>query len=147
MGQKTLIAGTSYAIKNGTTLINGSGFQARAGKTLVAGTAYDISLAGHAITVTVSGGDTNMAFININGQNPPMTAGVAEATTSDKITVTVGGTVFPWKYIPRVYRNGALVKSLEAQGRITYDFNPKGNTTIEFQIKQATYMDAYITEE
>ena len=45
MSHKTLISGTSYAIKGGTDLIAGTSYQiGGAGRTLVDGTAYEIKL-------------------------------------------------------------------------------------------------------
>ena len=43
MAHKTLIGGTQYGIKGGTTLVSGTSYSVKNGKTLIGGTAYDIS--------------------------------------------------------------------------------------------------------
>lgn len=43
MAHKTLINGTSYAIKSGRTLIDGTGYDIKKGRTLIGGTGYDVS--------------------------------------------------------------------------------------------------------
>lgn len=42
MSHKTIISGTSYAIKGGTDLIAGTSYQIGGGRTLVNGTAYEV---------------------------------------------------------------------------------------------------------
>lgn len=140
--------GTSYAIKGGTGLIAGTSYQIGGGRTLIDGTVYEIEFGSAAVTVTISNGDTNYMFIQVNGAADKTTSGIMELTTADTITVVMGGTTAPWSsYIPRIYRNGTLVKQNEAGGRITYDFKPKQNATITFGLKQGRYCDAYIVEE
>lgn len=148
MAHKTLIDGTAYAVKGGRDLIAGTGYAKKQGKTLIDGTVYEIEFGSAAVTVTISSGDTNYMFIQVNGAADKMTSGIMELTTADTITVVMGGTTAPWSsYIPRIYRNGTLVKQNEAGGRITYDFKPKQNATITFGLKQGRYCDAYIVEE
>lgn len=43
MAHKTLIGGTQYGIKGGTTLVSGTSYSVKKGKTLIGGTGYDIS--------------------------------------------------------------------------------------------------------
>lgn len=43
MAHKTLIGGTQYGIKGGTTLVSGTSYSVKKGKTLIGGTEYDIS--------------------------------------------------------------------------------------------------------
>ena len=54
MSHKTLISGTSYAIKGGTDLIAGTSYQIGGGRTLVNGTSYKIGFA-EPVTITITG--------------------------------------------------------------------------------------------
>ena len=63
MAHKTIVGGTSYAIKGGKGMVGGTSFGVKKGKTMVDGTVYEIGF-GQAISELAVGASV---FMNVNG--------------------------------------------------------------------------------
>ena len=131
MSHKTLISGTSYAIKGGTDLISGTSYQIGGGRTLVNGTAYEIKFKPSEYTITLTGSGGKITY---NGVEQTKTFIVA-AGESITITATAFTTnsKFPQKAI--IQLNGTTVSSKTAfevyeTVTATYTYTPEQDTSI-----------------
>ena len=127
MSHKTLVNGTVYEVGGGKTLIDGVAYSIDKGKTLVGGTAYEVGFAPSEATVTItgSGGNANMVWVTINGED------YREASS---VNVPIG-TVITCNPYGSVILNGQTV----ANGKpITYDYTVTKNVTINLNWRQGT---------
>ena len=151
MSHKTMISGTSYAIKSGTDLIAGTSYQIGGGRTLVDGTEYEIGFGPKSITITITGTSSH-AIVEYNGNRP--SDGVYEVEAGTQVKVIAASNNYRGKKNTQIYLNGSLIVQGTSDNNATYTFTPEKNCTISFTKKMLYEIGpgwfayiAYITEE
>ena len=130
MSHKTLISGTSYAIKGGTDLIAGTSYQIGGGRTLVNGTAYEIKFKPSEYTITLTGSGGKITYNGVE-QTKTFIVAAGESITITATAFTNGK--FPQSAIIKL--NGTTVSSKTALDvyetvTATYTYTPEQDTSI-----------------
>lgn len=131
MSHKTLISGTSYAIKGGTDLIAGTSYQIGGGRTLVNGTAYEVAFGPSEYIMTLSGSGGTIKYNGVaQTETFAVSVGASIEIIADAACVRVQE---PQTAIIKL--NGVTVASQEAfrpsQGATaTYTYTPDSDAEI-----------------
>ena len=132
MSHKTMISGTSYAIKGGTGLIAGTSYQIGGGRTLVDGTEYKIGFGPKSITITITG-TSSYAIVEYNGNK--LSDGVYEVEAGTQVKVIAASNNYRGRSETKIYLNGGLIVKGTSDNNATYTFTPEKNCTISFTKK------------
>lgn len=137
MSHKTLISGTSYAIKGGTDLIAGTSYQIGGGRTLVDGTSYKIGFA-EPVTITITGVGYDSSYhvargyVEYDGEIycPNGTTIELQVNVGDKLKVVAGTSPGGEAYYPSISLNGTTVAESNKTNSVQYIYTATKNAEI-----------------